>query len=151
MVEDLNPKDQDVATSNKEESTEEDYKSKYLYLLAEMDNYRKLRDKEKEQYLNYSNEQMILSLLKVLDDFESVMKVDKDEKIKLLFDDLFSVLAARGLSKMEVVGKPFSPDIAEAMETEENPEKKGLILEEIQSGYKLNNKIIRYPKVKVAI
>ncbi len=129
----------------------EDYKTKYLYLLAEMDNYRKLKEKEKEQYLNYSNEQLIKSLLKVLDDFESIMKVDKDEKIKLLYEDLMSVLSSNGLSKLEVVGKQFSPDIAEAVETIQDETKKGLILEEIQSGYKLNGKIIRYPKVKVAV
>jgi len=129
----------------------EDYKTKYLYLLAEMDNYRKLKEKEKEQYLNYSNEQLIKSLLKVLDDFESIMKVDKDEKIKLLYEDLMSVLSSNGLSKLEVVGKQFSPDIAEAVETVQDETKKGLILEEIQSGYKLNGKIIRYPKVKVAV
>lgn len=130
---------------------EEDYKSKYLYLLAEMDNYRKLKEREKEQYLSYSNEQLIKSLLKVLDDFESIMKVDKDDKIKMLYDSLMSVLSANGLSKLDVVGKEFSPDIAEVVETEQNSEKKGLILEEIQSGYKLNDKIIRYPKVRVAV
>ena len=129
----------------------EDYKTKYLYLLAEMDNYRKLKEKEKEQYLNYSNEQLIKSLLKVLDDFESIMKVDKDEKIKLLYEDLMSVLSSNGLSKLEVVCKQFSPDISEVVETVQDETKKGLILEEIQSGYKLNGKIIRYPKVKVAV
>ncbi|MGC8516600.1 MAG: nucleotide exchange factor GrpE [Candidatus Acidifodinimicrobium sp.] len=130
----------------------EDYKSKYLYLLAEMDNYRKIRDKEREQYSKFSNEVLMTALLKVLDDFESVLRAGEDEKVKLLYNSLINTLSSFGLKRLQVIGAKFSPDIAESVSTEEVEEgKKGLVLEEIQAGYELNGKIIRYPKVKVGI
>jgi molecular chaperone GrpE len=134
-----------------EEQNEEDYKSKYLYLLAEVDNYKKSKEKELVEYIKYSNERLILDLLKVLDDFESVLKHDKDENIMALYKAFISVLSHYGLEEMEVVGKDFSSDIAEAVSTEESNEEKGKIIEEVQKGYKLNGKIIRYPKVKISV
>ncbi|MBE5727903.1 nucleotide exchange factor GrpE [Candidatus Parvarchaeota archaeon] len=138
--------------SKEENNSPEDYKSKYLYLLAEMDNYRKIRDKERDQYSKFSNEVLMTALLKVLDDFDSVLKAGEEEKVKLMQNSLMSTLSSFGLKRLQVVGTKFSPDIAESVSTEEVEEdKKGLILEEIQAGYELNGKVIRYPKVKVGI
>ena len=142
---------QDVNVEEQEEKNEEDYKSKYMYLLAEVDNYKKSKDKELIEYVRYSNERLITDLLKVLDDFESVLKQDNDEKVQALYKALLSVLSHYGLEQMEVIGKDFSSDIAEAVATEENKEEKGKIIEEVQKGYKLNGKVIRYPKVKISI
>jgi len=142
---------QDVNVEEQEEKNEEDYKSKYMYLLAEVDNYKKSKDKELIEYVRYSNERLITDLLKVLDDFESVLKQDNDEKVQALYKALLSVLSHYGLEQMEVIGKDFSSDIAEAVATEENKEEKGKIIEEVQKGYKLNGKIIRYPKVKISV
>ncbi len=142
---------QEVNVEKQEEQNEEDYKSKYLYLLAEVDNYKKSKEKELVEYIKYSNERLIMDLLKVLDDFDSVLKQDKDEKVKALYKAFLSVLSHYGLEEMEVVGKDFSSDIAEAVATEESNEEKGKIIEEVQKGYKLNGKIIRYPKVKISI
>ncbi|EEZ92631.1 MAG: GrpE protein, partial [Candidatus Parvarchaeum acidiphilum ARMAN-4] len=137
---------QDLNVENKEEQNDEDYKNKYLYLLAEVDNYKKSKEKELVEYIKYSNEKLISDMLKVLDDFDSVLKQDKDEKIIALRKAFVSVLSYYGLEEMEVVGKEFSSDIAEAVATEENEKEKGKIIEEVQTGYKLNGKIIRYPK-----
>ena len=142
---------QDVDDEKQEEKDEEDYKSKYMYLLAEVDNYKKSKEKELVEYVRYSNERLIIDLLKVLDDFESVLKQDKDEKVQALYKALISVLSHYGLEQMEVLGKDFSSDIAEAVATEENKEEKGKIIEEVQKGYKLNGKVIRYPKVKISV
>ena len=142
---------QDINVENQEEQKEEDYKSKYLYLLAEVDNYKKSKEKEIVEYIKYSNERLILDMLKVLDDFDSILKQDQDEKVKALYKALLSVLSHYGLEEMEVVGKDFSSDIAEAVATEEGGEGKGKIIEEVQKGYKLNGKIIRYPKVKINV
>ncbi|EGD71857.1 MAG: GrpE protein [Candidatus Parvarchaeum acidiphilum ARMAN-4_'5-way FS'] len=142
---------QDLNVENKEEQNDEDYKNKYLYLLAEVDNYKKSKEKELVEYIKYSNEKLISDMLKVLDDFDSVLKQDKDEKIIALRKAFVSVLSYYGLEEMEVVGKEFSSDIAEAVATEENEKEKGKIIEEVQKGYKLNGKIIRYPKVKISI
>ena len=142
---------QDANAGKQEEQNEEDYKSKYMYLLAEVDNYKKSKEKELVEYVRYSNERLIIDLLKVLDDFESVLKQDKDEKVQALYKALISVLSHYGLEQMEVLGRDFSSDIAEAVATEESKEEKGKIIEEVQKGYKLNGKIIRYPKVKISI
>jgi molecular chaperone GrpE len=129
----------------------EDYKTRYLYLLAEIDNYKKSKEKEITEYIKYSNEKLISDLLKLMDDFDSVLKQESDEKVVSLYKSLLSILFKYGLEKMDVVGKEFSSDIAEAITTEENDENKGKIMEEVQKGYKLNGKIIRYPKVKIGI
>ena len=141
----------DLNAEKQEEQNEEDYKSKYMYLLAEVDNYKKSKEKELVEYVRYSNERLIIDLLKVLDDFESVLKQDKDEKVQALYKALISVLSHYGLEQMEVLGRDFSSDIAEAVATEESKEEKGKIIEEVQKGYKLNGKIIRYPKVKISV
>ncbi|MEM0142999.1 MAG: nucleotide exchange factor GrpE [Candidatus Parvarchaeum sp.] len=142
---------QDTDIEKQREQNEDDYKSKYLYLLAEVDNYKKSKEKELVEYIKYSNERLITDLLKVLDDFDSILKQEKDEKVQSLYRSLFSVLSNYGLEEMDVIGKDFSSNIAEAVATEENKEEKGKIIEEVQKGYKLNGKIIRYPKVKISI
>ena len=133
------------------DETEEDYKTKYLYLLAEVDNYKKNKEKELVEYIKYSNEKLIHDLLKVLDDFESVMKTNKDKEIEALMKSLYGVLKAYGLTRMDVIGHDYSPDIAEVVVTEDIKDKAGKIIEEIQPGYQLNGRIIRYPKVKIAV
>ncbi len=137
--------------NQEENGPEEDYKSKYLYLLAEIDNYRKSQEKELEQHYKSANERLIIDMLKVLDDFESVLKSSNDEKVMTLAKSLKLVLSLYGLEKMEVVGKDYSPELAEAILTEKVDDKSGKIVEELQTGYILNGKIIRYPKVKISI
>ncbi len=145
-------KDEDVDVEEvEEEKQEEDYQSKYLYLLAEVDNYKKNKERELSEYVKYSNEKLITDLLKVLDDFDSILKQGKDEKVESLFKSLFSVLSNYGLEVMDVKGAEFSPDVAEAVATEETDKDKDKIIEEVQKGYKLNGKIIRYPKVKIGV
>ena len=133
------------------EENKDDYKSRYLYLLADVDNYKKNKEKETVEYVKYSNEKLIIDILKVLDDFDSVMKQDNDEKVSSLYRSLFSILSKYGLEEMDVMNMEFSSDIAEVVSTEENQENKGKITEEVQKGYKLNGKIIRYPKVKIGV
>jgi Molecular chaperone GrpE (heat shock protein) len=128
-----------------------DYKSKYLYLLAEVDNYRKTREKEETQFIKSSNEKLMRDMLKVLDDFENVMKHNDNEAIKSLFNSLYSSLSANGLTRMKVLGVDYSSEIAEVVSTEQTEKEKGKILEEVQAGYKLFDKVIRYPKVKIGI
>ena len=157
MTEDNNVNDKEEIkqeTENpdkQEDETEEDYKTKYLYLLAEVDNYKKNKEKELVEYIKYSNEKLIMDMLKVLDDFDSVLKQGRDEKVEALYKVMLSVLSHYGLEAMNVIGKDFSPDIAEAVATEESQENKGKITEEVQKGYKLNGKVIRYPKVKIIV
>lgn len=142
---------ENAGLENRQAEDEEDYRSKYLYLLAEVDNYKKNKEKELAEYVKYSNERLIQDMLKILDDFDSVLKQEKDEKVEALYKSIFSVLSRYGLEKMDVLGMDFSSDIAESVAAEEGAENKGKITEEVQKGYKLNGKIIRYPKVKIII
>ncbi len=128
-----------------------DYKSKYLYLLAEIENYKKTKDRELLGYISYSNEKLMLDMLKILDDFESVLKNEKNGAIEALFRSLTSLLSSYGLERMNVVGENYSPDLAEVVYTEKSELAQGKITEEVQAGYRLNGKIIRYPKVKIAV
>jgi molecular chaperone GrpE len=128
-----------------------EYREKYLYLLAEFDNYRKTLDKQLIESERLIREKIIFDMIKVLDDFDNVMKNNKDKDIEALMKSIYSVLKSYGLTKMDIVGKDYSPDIAEAIATESIKEEAGKIIEEIQTGYKLNDRIIRYPKVKIAI
>lgn len=128
-----------------------EYREKYLYLLAEFDNYRKTLDKQLIESERLIREKIISDMIKVLDDFDNVMKNNKDKDIEALMKSIYSVLKSYGLTKMDIVGKDYSPDIAEAIATESIKEEAGKIIEEIQTGYKLNDRIIRYPKVKIAI
>lgn len=150
-MDDIKEQPSDDKSESNPNAEEEDYKSKYLYLLAETDNYRKAKDKELTEHVRFASEKLIIDMLKILDDFESVMKSDKDAKIASLFKSIKSILNSYGLQKMDVVGKEYSPDIAEAVLTEKVSEGPGKILEEVQTGYILNGKIIRYPKVKIAV
>lgn len=130
---------------------EKDIKEKYLYLLAEVENYKKAKEKEVADFSRLITERIMSDMLKVLDDFESVMTGTKDEKVESLYKSLFSVLESYGLSKMDVEGKDYSPEIAEAVATEKSPDKVGKIISIIQTGYKLRDRIIRYPKVKIGV
>ena len=90
-------------------------------------------------------------MLKVLDDFENAMKSTDGETLRPFMNSLSAVLKANGLEKLDVIGKDYSPDIAEVVSTEKIEGKQGKIVEEIQSGYALNGKVIRYPKVKISL
>jgi Molecular chaperone GrpE (heat shock protein) len=93
----------------------------------------------------------MLDMLKILDDFESVLKNEKNGAIEALFRSLTSLLSSYGLERMNVVGENYSPDLAEVVYTEKSELAQGKITEEVQAGYRLNGKIIRYPKVKIAV
>ncbi len=150
VIEDSNDYGESAETQTVSDKTE-DYKSKYLYLVAEVENYKKAKDREISDYIRNSNEKFMLNMLKVLDDFESVLKIKKDDDLNALFRSLNSLLSSYGLERMNVVGEEYSPDIAEAILTGKSEDGPGKIIEEIQSGYKLNGKVLRYPKVKVSI
>ncbi len=123
------------------------------YLQADFDNYRKRFEKEKEQIIKLSNEDLISELIVVLDDFDNSMKIieNKDkEGIMLIYKKLSKILHDNGLKQIEALGKKFDPNFHEAIVKEKSDKEEGIILEEIQKGYILNSKVIRYSKVKVA-
>lgn len=134
-------------------------KDKYLRLVAEFDNFRRRTAKERVELMQTAGKDVLQALLPVLDDTERATKQlkasDDVESIKegvmLVFSKFQSVLQQQGLKRMESVGQTFDAELHEAI-TEvpvNEEEKKGKIIDEIEPGYYLNNKIIRHAKVVV--
>ena len=134
-------------------------KDKFIRKVAEFENFKKRSLKERLELIQTAGKEVIVDLLEVLDDFERAEKQLNEsgdvnqakEGIKLVFNKLKALLAAKGLKAMETVNENFNPDMHEAITDIPAPteEQKGKIIDEIQKGYYLNDKIIRYPKVVV--
>ena len=124
-------------------------------LQAEFENYKKRVDNEKTQFIKYSKADIIEKLLPILDSFELALKNQKDQKnflkgIELIFSQLYQTLEHEGLKPIEALGKKFDPYQHEVLLKEKSDKEEDTILEELQKGYFLNDKIIRHSKVKVA-
>lgn len=132
-------------------------KDKFIRKVAEFENFKKRSSKERIELIQTAGKEVIVDMLEVLDDCERAEKQMStlDEKAKegvmLVFNKLKSLLIAKGLKPMETINKEFDPDIHEAITEIPAPteEQKGKVIDEIQKGYYLNDKIIRYAKVVV--
>ncbi|HRI28479.1 MAG TPA: nucleotide exchange factor GrpE [Chitinophagales bacterium] len=129
---------------------------KYLRLLAEFDNYKHRRNREFAELIKTASKEIIEQLLPVLDDFERAFAAFKGnaeevEGFRLIQHILLRQLAAKGLKPMESIGALFDPDLHEAIAKIPAPtdEQKGTVIDEVEKGYYLNDKIIRYAKVVV--
>ena len=135
-------------------------RDKYLRLSAEFDNYRKRTLKEKAELIKNGGEKTLTAILPVLDDFERALKNMEateatqamKEGVELIFTKFNKVLAQEGLQKIETEDKNFDVDYHEAIALIPAPseELKGKILDCVQTGYMLNDKVIRHAKVAVA-
>ena len=136
-------------------------RDKYLRLSAEFDNYRKRTLKEKAELIKNGAEKTLTAILPVLDDFERALKnieATNDETktlkegVELIFTKFNKVLGQEGLQKIETEGKDFDVDFHEAIALIPAPSEdlKGKILDCVQTGYMLNEKVIRHAKVAVA-
>ena len=135
-------------------------RDKYLRLAAEFDNYRKRTLKEKAELIKNGGEKTLTAILPVLDDFERALKNMEaseatqamKEGVELIFTKFNKVLAQEGLQKIETEGKDFDVDFHEAIALIPAPSEdlKGKILDCVQTGYTLNEKVIRHAKVAVA-
>ena len=137
----------------------EEQKDKYLRLSAEFDNYRKRTIKEKAELILNGGEKSISSILPVIDDFEraiKTMETAKDvsavkEGVELIYNKFMAVLAQNGVKVIETKDQPLDTDYHEAIAVIPAPseEQKGKILDCVQTGYTLNDKVIRHAKVVV--
>ena len=142
------------------QATIEEQKDKYLRLSAEFDNYRKRTMKEKAELIKNGGEKAISAILPILDDLERALEnMQKSDNIKaihegidLIYQKFLKNLNQEGLEKMNPVGEAFDTDYHEAVALVPAPEEgqKGKILDCVQTGYKLNDKVIRHAKVVVA-
>lgn len=134
-------------------------KDKYLRQVAEFDNYRKRTLKEKTELILNGGEKVLGALLPVLDDLDrAVANIAKSndvetlkEGVDLIVDKLSKTLATQGLQKMDTIGKEFDTDFHEAVALIPAPEesKKNHVIDCVQPGYMLNDKVIRHAKVVV--
>jgi len=136
-----------------------EFKEKYLRQVAEFDNFRKRNAKERLELIQTAGKEVITSLLDVLDDCDRAQQqINKSsdinevrEGVTLVFSKLKNSLQAKGLKAMESKGQPFDPDLHEAVTEVPVPsdDMKGKVVDEVQKGYYLNEKIIRHAKVVV--
>lgn len=137
----------------------EELKKKYLLLNADFDNFKKRNAKERIELINTANKEVIIALLDVLDDSERAAKqleaatgVDAvKEGVLLVFNKLYSVLQSKGLKPMDSLHQEFNADLHDAITEIPAPteELKGKVLDVLQKGYYLNDKIIRHARVVV--
>ena len=135
-----------------------EWKDKYLRLQAEFDNYRKRTLKEKMDLVAAGGEDVIKEMLGVVDDMDRAQasmaasdNIDSiREGVELIARKLSEVMRAKGVSEIEAVGLPLDTDLHEAIaKFPVEDERKGLIIDVVQKGYKLKDKVIRYAKVVV--
>lgn len=135
-----------------------EWKDKYMRLSAEFDNYRKRTLKEKMDLIESGGEDVIKSMLAVMDDFERALAAMQSatdvasvkEGVELIQHKMCDTLKAKGVSEIEAVGLPLDTDLHEAVaKFPAGDDKKGLIIDVVQKGYKLKEKVIRYAKVVV--
>ncbi len=163
----LEAKNKELEAKNKEleEKTKlaNEYYTQLQYLMADIENLKKLAAKEKMDYIKFANEELVKKLLPVLDSFESALKAVKvmeyentniksiAEGMEKLYRQLYEVLEKEGLRTISAVGEKFDPFKHEAVAQIENRDaEENIILEELQKGYTFNSKVIRTSKVKVS-
>ena len=160
--EDTAPKET-IKEKTKEEELEDSLKvekDKFLRLFAEFENYKKRTSKERIELFKTAGEEIMVAMLPVLDDFERALSHIEEDKeaeelrkgVLLIYQKLLTTLEQKGLSKIEIKsGEAFDADIHEAVTQIPAPNKKmkGKIIDVIEKGYKLGDKIIRFPKVVI--
>lgn len=135
-------------------------KKEYLFLAAEFDNYRKRTLKEKAEIIKNGGENVLKGILPIVDDFERGLKAaetDTDAKsvlegMTLIYNKLVKYLESMGVKEMNSTGEVFNSDIHEAIAQVPAPteDMKGKVLDTVQKGYMLNDKVLRHAKVAVA-
>jgi len=124
------------------------------YLQADFDNFRKWYVKEKDTITTLANEGLIRDLLVILDDFERALPSIEHERdqagMRMIFKKLVKILSDHGLEPIECVGKKFDPKLHEALCKEQCNMETGTVIGELGKGYRLNSKVIRPSKVKIA-
>lgn len=132
---------------------------RYLRLYAEFDNFRRRTAKEREEARKSEGKDVIVALLPVLDDFDRAIRSMENttdiaavkEGVVLIQNKLKNVLAQKGLKEMQSIGSIFDPEIHEAITNIPAPaeDQKGKVIDEMEKGYYLNDKVVRFAKVIV--
>ena len=151
-----------IVEEKKEETCEEKYSElndRFLRLYAEFDNFRKRTNKEKIDLISNANAGVLTDLIPVLDDFERAIKNNENdvdieivkEGFQLIFNKFKGILESKGLKPMHAKGLPFDSELHEAIANvpASSNKEKGKVIEDVEKGYYLNEKVIRFAKVVV--
>ncbi len=152
----------DIDTLNKQlldaQAQVEKEKKEYLFLMAEFDNFRKRTVKEKSELIKNAAEGVLKGLLPIVDDFERGLeasaKVSDAEDVRkgmeLIYQKLVKYLAQNGVKPIESTGKPFDPELHEAIAmVPAGEDQKGMVIDTPTKGYTINDKVLRHAKVAV--
>lgn len=137
-----------------QQQTIDQYKDKLQRVHADFENYKKRSEKEKQEFIKYANEGVILNIVEIYEDLERALKVDNDKDLKdgveLIYKKFTKTLKDEGVEEIKTEHEKFDPYKHEALLTENNPDyENNEIIQDLQKGYTLNSKVIRYSKVKV--
>ena len=153
-------KESEYLKLQEESQKAKEYWDKILRLQADFDNNRKRLEKEKQDFAKFANEGLILELLNILDDLERTVELveakDQDlsvflKGVEMILAHLYDMLKSYGVKPIEAEGKIFDPHLHEALMQAENKDlPEHTIIEELQKGYLLNDRVIRTSKVKVS-
>jgi molecular chaperone GrpE len=133
---------------------------KLLRLQAEFENTRKRLERDKQDFIKFANERIILELLNILDDLERTVELAQSKHqdlssflkgVEMILAHLYELLKENGIKPIEAQGKIFDPNYHEAlMQTDDKDLPEHTIVEELQKGYLLNDRVVRTSKVKVS-
>lgn len=139
----------------------EENQQRYLRLQADYDNFRKRTRQEKEDFAKYASQKLMEQLLPVIDNFERAMAAASAsggdyeslaKGVEMIYRQLSQVLEQEGLTPLQTVGQPFDPELHQAvMQVESEEYGEGIVVEEVQKGYRLKDKVIRPAMVKVSM
>jgi molecular chaperone GrpE len=151
--------DESESAQDKKQQELDEMRDKYLRLIAEFDNYKKRTAKERIELMQTANKEVIVSLLDVLDDSERAAKQLESaadlnavkDGVMLVFNKLKTTLQSKGLKPMESLNTEFNPDLHEAITEIPAPSAnlQGKVVDDMQKGYYLNDKLIRHARVIV--
>jgi len=155
-----NPEELVELAANPAEEEFAQIKDSFLRLMAEYDNYRKRTIKEKIELIKNGGEKVLIDLLPILDDFQRALETiekatDLDavrEGVELISNKFLSFLQQNGVKPIEAIGQDFDDELFEAVAIvpAANEKQKGKVIDDVQTGYTLNDKVIRHTKVVVA-
>ena len=133
----------------------EDLTDSLKRLQAEFENYKKRDQKERLEFTKYSNAELINQLLPIIDTFEIALKSTKDKEkflkgIEMIFTQFNSTFESFGLRPIKALGERFDPFRHEVLMKEESDKEEDTILDEMQKGYMLHDKVLRHSKVKIS-
>ncbi len=157
VVDSINPEDVAGDGTNDAESIQSE-KEKYLRLYSEFENFRRRTTKERLEWMQNASKDMIEAVLPVVDDMERALNALKNsgdstasEGMELIFKKLYGILERKGLKPMNAKGEDFNPDLHEAVTqfAAPSPELVGKVIDEVEKGYFLNDKVLRFAKVVV--